>query len=148
MSQFSGKVYKTVLLAIFFLIGANGCKDNSTSVIPYKIVDMQFNPTSYIELNVPGGSVYFPGVGFGGIIVFRDLSDSSNPYLAYDAACPYEIPVLSVVANDGSGVATCPKCGSQFILYSGNGSPIKGPASQPLKQYHTSFIGGLIIIRN
>lgn len=148
MNQLSGKVFKTVLLAAFLLIGSNGCKKDYLSVIPYAIVDINFNPTSYIELNIPGGSVYFPGTGYGGVIIFRDLSESSNPFLAFDAACTHEISPQVRVTVDGSGVATCPKCGSQFILFGGNGSPIKGPAAQPLKQYRTAYIGGRITVRN
>jgi nitrite reductase/ring-hydroxylating ferredoxin subunit len=148
MVQFPRRVYQTVLFCIFFLIGINGCKKDYTSVVPYVTVDMDFNPTNYIELNIPGGSAYFANVGFGGVIIFRDLIDSSNPFLAFDAACTYEVSSLIRVKADGSGTATCPKCGSQFILFGGNGSPVKGPASEPLKQYRTSFVGGRIGVRN
>jgi len=148
MVQFSRKVYHTVLFCFFLLIGSNGCKKDYTSVIPYVPVNMDFNPTSYIEFNIPGGSVLFPNAGYGGIIIFRDLTDSSNPFLAFDAACTYEVSSTTRVVADESGVAKCPVCGSQFILFGGNGSPLKGPASEPLKQYRTSYIGGRIIVRN
>jgi len=148
MVQFSRKVFHTVLICFFLLVSMNGCKDDYTSVIPYALVNMDFNPTSYIEFNVPGGSVYFPNAGYGGIIIFRDLTDSSNPFLAFDAACTYEIPSISKVVADESGIATCPTCKSQFILFGGNGSPLKGPAKEPLKQYRTSYIGNRIMVRN
>lgn len=148
MVQFSRKVFQTVLLCSIILIGLSGCKDDYTSTVPYVPVNMNFNPTNYIEFNISGGSVYFPDAGFGGVIIFRDLTDSSNPFLAFDAACTYEIPSVSVVVADESGIATCPKCKSQFILFGGNGSPLKGPASEPLKQYRTSYDGGRISVRN
>lgn len=149
MVHFSGKVIKAILFVVFIFTMTNSCKDDYTSVVPYVYVDMSFPRANFIELNIPGGSVYFQNAGYGGIIVFRDLIDSSNPFLAYDATCTYEVSsTIRVTATDDSGVATCPVCGSQFILFSGNGAPIKGPASEPLKQYRTSFVGGRILIRN
>ncbi len=149
MVQFSGKVYKTVLICFFILTGINGCKDDYTSVIPYVYVNENFNATSHIEFNIPGGSVYFKSYGFGGVIVFRDQIDSSNPFLAFDAACTHEVSsTCRVVATEGSGIAKCPCCGSEFILFGGNGSPTKGPAIEPLKQYRTTYVGGRITVRN
>lgn len=148
MNQFPGKVYKSVLLFIFLLFGTNACKDEYTSIIPYVYVNMNLNPTNHIEFNIPGGSVYFPNAGYGGIIIFRDLTDSSNPFLAFDATCTNEVSSTTrVIAND-SGIATCPVCKSQFILFGGNGNPIKGPAIEPLRQYRTNYTGGRIIVSN
>lgn len=148
MAQLSVNRLKTVFICLFFLTGISGCKDDYTSVIPYATVNMDFNPTSYIEFNIPGGSVYFKNAGFGGIIIFRDQIDSSNPFLAFDAACTHEVSSTCRVTTDGSGIAECPCCGSQYILIGGNGSPVKGPAIEPLKQYRTSYTGGRIIVRN
>lgn len=148
MTHFSGKIYKTILFCFFLLAGTNACKDDYTSVVPYIYVNFDFNPTNYIEFNIPGGSVLFPNAGYGGIIVFRDLTDSSNPFLAFDATCTYEISSSCKVVSDGSGIATCPCCGSEFILFGGNGSATKGPAIEPLKQYRTNYIGGRISITN
>jgi len=149
MAQYYRNVYKTVLIFIFLLIGTNACKDDYTSTVPYVPVSMNINPTNFIEFNIPGGSYYFSNVGYGGIIIFRDLVDSTNPFLAFDATCTYEISSLTrVTSKDDSGVATCPVCGSQFILFGGNGSPLKGPATEPLKQYRTNYIGGQITVRN
>jgi len=148
MVHVSRKVVQTVLFCFFFLAGINGCKKDYTSVVPYIYVNMDLNPTNYIEFNIPGGLVYFPDAGYGGIIIFRDLVDSSNPFLAFDATCTREVSSLIRVKADESGIATCPKCGSQFILFGGNGSVIKGPAAEPLKQYRISFIGGRITVRN
>lgn len=148
MTQFSRKVIKTLLFCFFLLPATNGCKDDYTSVIPYVYVDLNINPTNFIEFNIPGGSYYFANQGYGGIIIFRDLTDSSNPFLAFDATCTHEISTSCKVIADGSGLAKCPCCGSQFILFGGNGSPVKGPAIEPLKQYRTLFTGGRITVRN
>lgn len=149
MIQFSGKALKTVLIFFFVLTGINGCKDNYKSVVPDVYVDFNINPSNIIELNIPGGSFYFGGIGYGGVIAVRDLTDSSNPYLAYDATCTYEVSsTCKVEASDASGVVKCTCCGSEYILLGGNGSPIKGPATEPLKQYRTYYTGGLIRVRN
>jgi Rieske Fe-S protein len=148
MNQLFRDFLKVLLICFFLTIGMNGCKDDYSSVIPYARVDLSINPTNYIELNIPGGSYYFANHGYGGVIVFCDLTDAINPYLAFDASCTHEISTTCRVVADGSGLAKCPCCGSQFILFGGNGSPTKGPAIEPLRQYRTNFSGGRIIIRN
>ncbi len=148
MCQFPGKIFKSILLCFFLLAGSNSCKDDNSSVIPYVYVNMNINPNNLIELNVPYGSYYFAEKGFGGIILFRDLTDNSNPYFAFDAACTNEVLSTVRVEADASGIATCPECGSRFLLVGGYGTPVKGPAVQPLRQYHTYYTGGRIIITN
>jgi Rieske Fe-S protein len=148
MFHLSRKIYLSILVVFFILAGSNACKDEYNSVIPYVYVNINLPIANLIELNIPGGSYYYSNAGYGGIIIFHDLTDSSNPFLAFDAACTHEIsPTARVVAND-SGIATCPVCKSQFILFGGNGSPIKGPATEPLRQYKTTYAGGRIIITN
>jgi Rieske Fe-S protein len=148
MIRYFKKIIQSVLFFMLLLPVMNGCNDDYVSVVPYVPVDVNINPVNLIELNTPGGSAYLQNNGFGGIIVFRDMTDSSNPFLAYDATCTYEIKKSCRVVADGSGLATCACCGSQYILFGGNGSPTKGPAIEPLKQYRTSYINGRIIIRN
>jgi len=148
MFHLSRKIYSPILIIFFLLAGTNACKDEYNSVIPYVYVNMNFPITNIIELNIPGGSYYFPNQGYGGIIIFHDLIDSANPFLAFDAACTHEISTKTRVTADDSGIATCPVCKSQFILFGGNGSPIKGPASEPLRQYKTTYAGGRIIVSN
>lgn len=150
MNQLSGKLYKTLLILAFLMIGSNGCKKDYISVIPYVYVNFSIPIANYIELNVPGGSVYLKGVGYGGIIVVNNWGDSTTPYLAYDAACTYEASssVSVAVKDNGDAYATCPECGSQFMLMGTSGSPIKGPAAQPLKQYNATLVNGLILIHN
>ena len=149
MVQFSRNVVKAFLVLIFISIGINGCKDDYTSSVPYVPVNFTVNPTNIIELNIPGGSFYIPKVGYGGIIIFRDMTaDGSIQYLAYDATCTFEmLPDIHVDA-DGSGTATCPVCKSQYILFGGDGSAAGGPSAEPLRQYKTYYSGGLIVVRN
>jgi len=144
MAKISGKVLKTVLICFFITLGINGCKDNYTSVVPYAYVQTELNLANRTELNPIGGYFKING-GVAGIIIFHDIDDN---FLAYDAACTNEKSSTCSVTTDGSGIATCPCCGSQFILFGGNGSPTKGPAAEPLKQYRVSYSGGRISIRN
>lgn len=65
-------------------------------------------------------------VGFGGVLVYH----SSNGFLAYDAACPYEINKdIRIKVDDNAITATCPKCGSTYSLDAG-GAPVSGPSSE------------------
>jgi len=149
MVQFSRNVIKAFFVLIFIAIGMNGCKDEYTSSVPYVPVSFTLNPTNIIELNIEGGSFYIPNIGYGGIIIFRDISvDGSIQFLAFDATCTYEMLQDIHVVSDGSGTATCPECKSQYILFGGDGSAISGPSAEPLKQYHTYYTGGLIVIKN
>jgi len=144
MTKISGKVLKTVLICFFITLGINGCKDDYTSSIPYVYVQAELNLANRTELNPVGGYYKING-GYGGIIVFHDMDGN---FLAYDATCTHEILSSCSVTTDGSGIATCPCCGSQFILFGANGSPTKGPAAEPLKQYRVSEVGGRLSIRN
>lgn len=150
MKQFSAKIYKTVLLALLLSIGINGCKDDYVSVVPSVYVNFTVNPTNIIELNIPGGSYYFGNEGYGGIIIVNNWGDSTVPFLAFDASCTHEVSSLVRVEvnENGSGIASCPECGSQFMIFGSNGSPIKGPAIEPLKQYHATVVGGRISVTN
>ena len=148
MVKLSGKVLKTVLVCFLILIGINGCKDNYTSVIPDVPVNININLANKTELDTDGGYYKVNG-GYGGVIIFHDGTDPSQPFIAFDATCTNEIlPKCSVETTIGSGIAICPCCGSMFILSGGYGSPVKGPATQPLKQYRTNFSGGRIIVTN
>jgi Rieske Fe-S protein len=149
MEQYFRKGIIIALTTLFMMAANQGCKDDYESIIPDVPVNFNLNKGNIIELNIDGGSYYVPNEGYGGIIVFKDMTDNQNPYLAFDATCTYEIsPTYRVVATQGNVIAKCPKCGSEFILMGGTGSPVKGPAVMPLKQYHTSFSGNNIIIYN
>lgn len=150
MNRFQGWLIKTILLCGFLFTGFYSCKDSYTSVIPYVYVNQDILIKNYIELNIPAGTIYIGGVGYGGIIIVNNWGDSANPYLVFDAACTHEVSssVHVEVKENGTGLATCPECGSQFMLFGGYGSPIKGPAKEPLKQYRVISVNGRLIITN
>ncbi|MCD6354287.1 MAG: hypothetical protein J7L95_01950 [Prolixibacteraceae bacterium] len=136
-------VFKNGKYFIFFLLGLSislSCDRDQNSVIPNVPFSFTINLNIVNDLNVPGNSVFFPNVGFGGVIVYCELPGS---YYAFDATCTYEVSQSCKIENEGI-LGTCPCCGSQFILISG-AYPSKGPATAPLKQYNVSVVNSFTI---
>lgn len=133
----NGKYFAFSLLLILL---SPSCEDTIESPIPEVYVSLIINLNIINELNVPGNSVYFPGVGFGGIIVYCEMPGS---YYAFDAACTYEASRTCIVKNEGV-LADCPCCKSQFVLISG-AYPVKSPAEIPLKQYNITVMNSFTL---
>lgn len=150
MFEHLSKIVTPFLILFFFLVGSNACKDTNTSLVPYVEVNMNINPTNYIELNIPGGVAYFKDEGYGGVLIVNNWGDDLNPYLAFDATCTKELSsdVRVEVQENGSGYVVCPECGSKFMIFGSAGLPIKGPATRPLKQYRAVSANGRIIVTN
>jgi hypothetical protein len=97
--------------------------------------------------NHPNGN---PTIGYdnNGIIVYNN-GDEYETYYAFDRTCPNDLPEsVAVSLDDSKATATCPKCGSVFVLPS-EGLPSSGSVSKhALKKYRTYFnpnTGELII---
>lgn len=133
----SMKYFSVFLLA--FVVTAS-CDKVNDSVVPNVPFSFTVNLNIVNELTIPGNSVYFPGAGFGGVIIYCELPDS---YYAFDATCTYEVSRTCKIENEGV-LGTCPCCGSQFILISG-AYPSKGPAAAPLKQYNVSMVNSFTL---
>jgi len=130
-----------LFLTVVFLFSLS-C-DKIDSQIPDVPVSLRINLDFYNELTVPGNSLYFSGIGFGGIIVSY-LAEGE--YYAYDAACTNEINSSCHVVPEGL-IGTCSCCESQYtLIYSG--SPVSGPAPAPLKQYNISVLGNTLQVYN
>jgi len=113
----------------------NSCDKIQEAKFPNVPVSFTIDLAVFNELIIPGKSLYFPGVGYGGIIVFCEMQDV---YYAFDASCTNEISQTCRVVNDGV-LGECSCCESKFI-FSGGGNPAKGPAAAPLKQYNVSIV--------
>ncbi|MFZ5428772.1 MAG: ubiquinol-cytochrome c reductase iron-sulfur subunit [Bacteroidota bacterium] len=138
---------KVIRILIVWLITAlffAACDKEKYRVIPYVPVYLTINLNIVNELMVPGNSVFFGGQGYGGIVIY--CFDPGNIYYAYDGACTHEISNSCRVNNEGV-LATCPCCGSQFLLM-GNAYPSKGPATFPLQEYQTAISGNTLRIFN
>lgn len=133
MKQLVLKCGKYLFFFVMLMILTFSCRKDQNTIIPYVPVSFTINLNIINDLNVPGNSVYFPGMGYGGVVVYCEIPGS---YYAFDATCTNEISNTCVVKNEGV-LGTCPCCGSQFIFLSG-AYPSKGPAEMPLKQYNVS----------
>ncbi len=145
--KFNVLVFIIIALSGVIVLVSSCGKDNKDGVIPYVYVNFSIYPnsTEYIDLNTVNNSVYLTG-GNKGIIVFRKSADE---FMAYDRTCPYDPDVKEAiieVTQQGSLIAIDSCCGSKFLLT--DGSPIKGPATLPLKQYHTAYDGDILHIFN
>jgi nitrite reductase/ring-hydroxylating ferredoxin subunit len=96
-----------------------------------------------------GGFIYRDGqaVGYKGIIIYNNFDE----FLAFDRACPYKVDSncsrIFMADNNakfqcGSGNNKC--CGSDFFL--STGTPSKGPADRPLRQYFVTKNGNFLRI--
>lgn len=134
MRQLVIKSGKYLLLFILTTLTFTSCNEESSQV-PEVHVNFTINTNMHNELQVPGGSVYIPGVGFGGIIVSHHIE---GEYYAYDATCTHEISQSCHIEPEGL-IATCPCCNSKYTLFY-SAFPVEGPASAPLKQYNVSVM--------
>ncbi len=107
----------------------DGCKVNDTGVTAPTNVDFTLDLSSQANanLNSVGGYAYNSGV---------IVAHASSGFVALSSACTHQgSTVYYDVASDSF---LCPSHGSRFAT---NGSVLRGPASSPLAQYHTSLNG-------
>ena len=140
-------IYFFVLIILSFFF--NACKkDKNRSVIPYVSVNfsIRLDDPLFTALNAEGNSVlvtsdyaqqYSAGYDDNGIIVYRAAIDE---FYAFDATCPHDLDSISVAVEiDGSSVATCPVCGSRYILFNHGYPTDAGPSRIALQEYITEF---------
>ena len=134
------------LLMLLVFLSPQCKKEKQPNEIPVVAVSIAIDPNSiqYIQLNAVNGSEYLTR-GYRGILVFRA---STNGFMAYERACPYDWSNANArLVLDSSGITTvCPTCKSKFILT--DGSPYSGPSQYPMKQYQTSYNGSTLYIYN
>ncbi|KAF0237545.1 MAG: hypothetical protein FD181_1783 [Prolixibacteraceae bacterium] len=131
-------VFLFFLFTLFFI--SNSCDKIQDSQVPSVPFTFTINLTVANELAIPGNSMYFPGAGYGGVIVFCEMPDT---YFAFDATCTYEITQTCKVVNSGV-LGECRCCGSKF-LFTGGAFPAKGPAAAPLRQYNVSRMSSVML---
>ena len=138
---------KKITVACITLALFSGCNDDEgNNNIPLVEVNIQINVNDpqFINLQTVGGWVEVSG-GSRGIILYRL---SGGEIKAYDRHCTFEpsntCAIVSVDATNITATDLC--CGSSFLL--NNGSVSKPPASQPLKEYNTTFDGTFLAVTN
>lgn len=128
------KIFFTCALMLFLVT----CKkDSSQSEVQYVLVDyyVYLSQPQYGLLNTVGNWAYIPS-GVRGIVVYHQ---SPDVFIALERNCTFQPSTSSaVVSVDSSNVFLADtSCGSKFYLT--DGSVAHGPATVPLKQYHTSY---------
>jgi nitrite reductase/ring-hydroxylating ferredoxin subunit len=139
----SGKIFTLILTVVLF---STCSKEDPPPEIPNVYVNFSLDPngTQYLNLNVVNGWETVTG-GYNGILIFRK---STNEFVAFERACPYDPQTTGAqVRVETSGVTcACPVCGSKYIMT--DGTPYDGPSRYPLKQYSAYYDGILLYVRN
>ncbi len=157
------------LAATVAILSLAGCHDVDSDRIPLAAVRIPFTTigdwhaygiagaaTSRRFIRETGSPTEPPGypytamtaTGYGGVLLVGTFSYSGDPQLtppaAFDLSCPVEARRdIRVVADSDQGYARCPKCGSTYDIFQGNGMPLSGPAAQQrygLRRYRV--VGG------
>jgi nitrite reductase/ring-hydroxylating ferredoxin subunit len=138
---------KSLILAIATLVLLGGCSKNDE-----QIPNVSFSATVY--LNDPAMTnnpvvirqdAAGRRIGISGVILYRV---SPAEFYAFDLMCPHERTLNCEVALDDGASATCKCCGSMFLIATGDGAVLKGPASWPLKSYNCRVSGNYLNIWN
>ena len=146
------------------------CESSDSNRVPLFGVELELNSAQWTTYGVfgygdsrhfirseriPEGFPYTASsnTGFGGILLISgtDNGFDYNSVLAYDLACPVEVPKISRVYIDPETFdAVCPKCHSHFNVCEGAGRAIAGPAREykyDMRKYRVSpgQMGGYIV---
>ena len=131
-----------LLLNLLFIFSCLNTNDHIQDV--YVNIEIPINQPEYSSLNAIGNSIFITG-GVKGIIIYHA---NINDYRAFDRNCSFEPSTeCAYIDSINSTIASCNCCSSKFLIDQ-NGITANGPALLPLKEYYTSFSGGILKIRN
>ena len=130
---------------ICFLVVLSSCGDKNDYIREvYVNIEIPVNQPEYSDLNAIGNSIFITG-GVRGIIIYHS---NVNDYRAFDRNCSFEPSTqCAYIDSINSTIASCNCCSSKFLIDQ-NGITANGPALLPLKEYYTSFSGGILKIKN
>ncbi len=153
-------------LHIFFILTVStillfgSCEKYEKHPVPKVPVNFQINvltDPAFIRLGAPGNSVVVTGGSIGlsdlgydgnGILLYNAGNDE---FYAFDRTCPHDMPVSVAVEDEsGTGMATCPECGTTYVM-PGEGQPtVDGPGKWPLQRYRAYYYPstGLLQVSN
>ncbi|MCM1297374.1 MAG: hypothetical protein NC311_17690 [Muribaculaceae bacterium] len=156
------------LLAIAMLL-MSSCHHLDDDRIPPAPVRIVFNTVSDWDIYGPPGAAtsksyikslrqpaIFPftaltETGFGGVLLCCDVYGAP---VAYDLSCPVEIRAdVRIAVDEKELIARCPKCHSEYDVFSNYGNPISGPAADRgygLRRYYVGAgpSGEYMIVKN
>lgn len=130
---------------MFLLSFISSCIDRNDYIRDvYVNIEIPLNQPEYSDLDAIGNSIFISG-GVKGIIIYHL---NVNDYRAFDRNCTFE-PSTECAYIDyiNSTIASCSCCESKYLIDQ-DGVTANGPALLPLKQYYTSYSGGILKITN
>ena len=136
---------KKIIILTFSLISLSSCNDSVDYIQNvYVNIEVSVNQPEYSDLDAIGNSIFISG-GVKGIIIYHA---NVNDYRAFDRSCSFEPSTqCAYIDSINSTIASCNCCTSKFLIDQ-NGITANGPALRSLKEYYTSFSGGLLKIKN
>ena len=136
---------KKIIILVFSLLSLSSCSDSDDYIQNvYVNIEVPVNQPEYSDLDAIGNSVFITG-GVKGIIIYHA---NVNDYRAFDRNCSFEPSIqCAYIDSINSTIASCNCCSSKFLIDK-NGITANGPALRPLKEYYTSFSGGILKIKN
>lgn len=133
-----------ILLLLSIVIFGTKCRklENDIPFVPVDI-SININEPQFFNLTAIGGNESIVG-GSLGIVIYRK---NFNEFKAFDRHAPYNVSSnCRVHVLDDEVILEDACSGSQWLII--DGSLIKGPAEQPLKEYNTSFNDPILRIYN
>ena len=136
---------KKIIILVFSLLFLSSCVDRDDYIQDvYVNIEVPVNQPEYSDLDAIGNSVFITG-GVKGIIIYHA---NVNDYRAFDRNCSFEPSTqCAYIDSINATIASCNCCSSKFLIDQ-NGITANGPALLPLKEYYTSFSGGILKIKN
>lgn len=146
------------VLFIFCLLASFSCSNSGPDNNPYLqdvsfSFDINLSLPLYSSLKVPGTAVYIgnEGVGINGVFVINLGTNSSGPYLAFEASDPNHSPNCGAMKLEDGLFAVCTCDDYKYSL--ANGQLIDKPDDGVTKiysmlSYRTSLSGGILRVYN
>ena len=136
---------KTLMYFTFIIIFFSSCINRNDYIRDvYVNIEVPLNQPEYSDLDAIGNSIFISG-GVKGIIIYHL---NVNDYRAFDRNCTFEpSSECAYIDSINSTIASCYCCESKYLIDQ-DGVTANGPALLPLKQYYTSYSGGILKITN
>jgi hypothetical protein len=136
------KVMKKIIFILFVTL-LSACKNEVIDVMPYVQFEVTVSSGELATLGV--GSSLLKDGGYAGLIIYRMSEDE---FVVFERLCTYyPNDTAAVVLDKSQVIATCPTCGSNFILTDGSKCN-NGPALLALKQYQCYYSNHRLTIVN
>ena len=143
------KLHNFLLLPALTLILFSSCEKSANHPVPkvavYFQIDLQSDP-EFIRLSATGNSqrIYAATLGLfnlgydnNGLLIYNA---GSNEFYVFDLTCPYDIPEsIAIESETTSAIATCPECGTEYVLPSWGTPTVDGPGTWPLQKYRAYY---------